>query len=185
MRGYLDQPAILLLANVTNTDLQSAKWNIALLRRLLLRGVEWQASNWTLPPKKPHIDAKLHFMTDGRAISYAKSVMRIVEHSAMRLIVGEAPAGTNGNINQFRVSGGAGSVLTGVRAMNQDDFKHQGVGVQPTVHTQPTSEGIAKGKDQVLDKALHLPHQLVAKSAATNDIIASKVTKEINEETNK
>jgi C-terminal processing protease CtpA/Prc len=57
-------------------------------------------------PEKPYFSARRVFLTDGRAISYAETVMGIVERYKLGAIVGGPTAGTNGNVNPFRLPGG-------------------------------------------------------------------------------
>ena len=67
-------------------------------------GWNWHESAWDLPPNNQQLTAKIAFLTDGRAISYAESIMGIVEHYKMGEIVGSTTAGTNGNVNPFSPS---------------------------------------------------------------------------------
>ena len=52
-----------------------------------------------MPPIAPRLKAKMAFITDGRAISYAESYLAIIEAYKLAEIVGETTAGTNGNVN--------------------------------------------------------------------------------------
>jgi C-terminal processing protease CtpA/Prc len=111
-------------------------------------------------PHKPHIAAKLVFITDGRAISYAESCMGIVEHYQLGAIVGEATAGTNGNVNPFTLPGGYRISWTGMKVLKHDGARHHGVGIRPTVPLQRTVAGIRQGRDEFLERAVELlkPH---------------------------
>ena len=53
---------------------------------------------WNVQPKAPAIAARRVFLTDGRAISYAESVMGFVADRKLGTILGAPTAGTNGNV---------------------------------------------------------------------------------------
>ena len=117
-------------------------------------GWSWSESAWDLPPNKPRLSAEVAFLTDGRAISYAESILGIVEHYKMGEIVGGTTVGTNGNVNPFTLPGGHRVVWTGMRVLKHDGSQHHGVGIKPTIPVEPTPAGIAAGRDEVLDKTV-------------------------------
>jgi C-terminal processing protease CtpA/Prc len=94
------------------------------------------------------------FLTDGRAISYAESCMGIVEHYKIGEIVGEATAGTNGNVNPLRLPGGYSFTWTGMKVLKHDGSQHHGVGIAPTIPVMRTRAGVASGVDEVLERGL-------------------------------
>ena len=77
-------------------------------------------SGWPVAPQKPYFTAKRAFLTDGRAISYAETVMGIVENFKLGEIVGEPTAGTNGNVNPFKLPGGYTISWTGMKVLKHD-----------------------------------------------------------------
>ena len=105
---------------------------------------------------EPHLKAKIAFLTDGRAISYAESIMGIVENYRFGEIIGSTTAGTNGNVNPFRLPGGYVVSWTGMKVLKHDGSTHHGVGIAPTVPVTPTDKGIATGRDEVLEKAVEV-----------------------------
>jgi hypothetical protein len=112
------------------------------------------AGRWTLPPLTPHIGGRVAFLTDGRAISYAESVLGIVEAHGLGEIVGSPTAGANGNINRFVLPGGFPLLFTGMRVRKHDGSPHHLVGILPTVPAGRTLEGVRAGRDEVLEAAL-------------------------------
>jgi C-terminal processing protease CtpA/Prc len=109
---------------------------------------------WWAGPVKPYFTAKRVFLTDGRAISYAETVMLLVEHYKLAEIVGEATAGTDGAVNPFLLPGGFKVTWTGQRVLKQDGSPLFGVGVIPTIPVALTQKGIAAGRDEVLESAI-------------------------------
>ena len=116
----------------------------------------FQKHSWKLKPGKPHLRAKMIFLTDGRAISYAESYMSFIEHYGLATIVGQPTAGTNGNINPFSLPGGYRITWTGMKVLKHDGSPLHGVGIKPHVYVTRTIRGIQEGRDEFLEKALEL-----------------------------
>ena len=68
---------------------------------------------WDLKPASPHFSGRIAFMTDGRAISYAESVIGYVADRKLGTIVGGTTAGTNGNVVRFVLPGEFAVTFTG------------------------------------------------------------------------
>jgi C-terminal processing protease CtpA/Prc len=156
MRGYPAQPGIQALAHLTDNAIRSARWNIpqpTMPDRLEFPFVE---SGWPVPPEKPYFSARRVFLTDGRAISYAETVMGIVEAFKLGDIVGGPTAGTNGNVNPFKLPGGHTISWTGMKVLKHDGSQHHGIGILPTVPASRTRQGAAENKDEVLLRGLEV-----------------------------
>lgn len=111
---------------------------------------------WGMKPKKPHLGAKIIFITDGRAISYAESYMGYIEAYKLATIVGQPTAGTNGNVNPFDLPGSYSISWTGMKVVKHDGSQHHAVGVIPDVLVNKTIKGVAEGRDEYLEKAIEL-----------------------------
>jgi len=107
-------------------------------------------------PAQPRLTAHIAFLTDGRAISYAESCLGIIEHYKLGAIVGGPTAGTNGNVNPFKVPGGYQVVWTGMKVLKHDGSRHHGVGIAPTVPVSRSIGGVAAGRDEILEKAIEV-----------------------------
>jgi C-terminal processing protease CtpA/Prc len=155
LRGY---PKMLeYLVFLKDQHLQSPIWQIPIVTKPDRLGTEYETSGrWDLPPMEPRLKGRIIFMTDGRAVSFAESVMGIVEAYRLGDIVGETTAGTNGDINPFVVPGGYTLWWTGLRVLRHDGTRHHGVGIRPTHPVSRSIKGISEGRDEVLDKALEL-----------------------------
>jgi C-terminal processing protease CtpA/Prc len=166
VRGYPADAAMKLLVHLHDGRTASARWNVPVVTLPDREGWSWHESAWDLPPDKRQLTAKIAFLTDGRAISYAESILGIVEHYKLGEIVGGATAGTNGNVNPFDLPGGYRVSWTGMKVLKHDGSQHHGVGIRPTVPVEPTPAGIAAGRDEVLEKAVQvLEKQLAADGA--------------------
>lgn len=118
--------------------------------------VGYQNHGWSMKPEKPHLSAKVIFLVDGRAISYAESYMGFIEHYKLATIVGQPTAGTNGNVNPFTLPGGYYISWTGMKVQKHDGSQHHGVGIRPHVYVERTIKGVREGRDEFLEKALEI-----------------------------
>jgi hypothetical protein len=114
----------------------------------------WETSNDELPVLQPHLRGRVAFLTGPGAISYAETVMAIVQQYHLGEIVGSATAGTNGNVAEISEPTGCRTTFTGIRATNPDGSRFHLVGIQPTIPASRTIAGIRADRDEVLEKAL-------------------------------
>jgi C-terminal processing protease CtpA/Prc len=114
----------------------------------------YHESGWDVTPERPYFGARRVFLTDGRAISYAKTVMGIVEHYKLGEIVGGPTVGINGNVNPFKLPNGYVVAWTGMKVLKRDGSQHHGIGILPTVPASRTRKGVAEGKDEILLRGL-------------------------------
>ncbi len=121
--------------------------------------ISYRNTSWGLPAREPHIQGRVVFLTDGRAISYAESFLSFIEHYRLADIVGQPTAGANGNINPFVLPGGYRLIYTGMRVVKHDGSQHHTIGIQPTVFMERTIQGVREGRDEFIQKALEIIHQ--------------------------
>jgi C-terminal processing protease CtpA/Prc len=157
LRGYPDGlNPFAFFSHLIREPANSARWNVPVVTRPDHVGWGWRTSRWELRPAAPYLAAPRVFITDGRAISYAESVMGIVEAYRLGEIVGETTAGTNGNVNPFTLPGGYGVSWTGMQVLKHDGSRHHGVGIHPTVPAHRTRAGVAAGRDELLERAVEV-----------------------------
>jgi C-terminal processing protease CtpA/Prc len=146
------------LSHLSAAPLQSPIWQIPIVTRPDRLGVaEYDISGrWHLPPESPRLAGRIIFLIEGRAISFAESVMGTIEAYKLADIVGEPTAGTNGNVAAFHVPGGFTLYWTGMRVLKHDGSRHHGVGILPTHPVQRTIKGVSERRDEILEKGLEL-----------------------------
>jgi C-terminal processing protease CtpA/Prc len=159
LRGYPGSLSTIVIAHLTDRPVSSARWNVPVVTRPDRQGWEWETSSWSVQPQEPRFKAKVAFVTDGRAISYAETYMGIVENYHLAEIVGGPTAGTNGNVNPFVLPGGYRLTWTGMKVLKHDGSQHHGVGIQPTVPASRTLKGVAAGRDELLERAIEVVSQ--------------------------
>jgi C-terminal processing protease CtpA/Prc len=156
LRGYPRRISTIVLAHLIDSTITCARWNIPLVRRPDRHDMAFEFSNWTVPPGSPRIGARVAFLIDGRAVSYAETYLGMVEHYRLAELVGEPTAGTNGNITTQHLPGGYVVAFTGMKVLKHDQSRHHGVGILPTVPISPTLAGVAAGRDEQLEKAIEV-----------------------------
>lgn len=156
LRGYPSDAGSAVLPYLSDTNIKSAQWRVPIIARPNYQRVRFKVNNWNLPPRQPRLTRNVAFLTDGRAISYAESCMGIVEAYKLGEIVGSATAGSNGNITTAQLPCGYSVTWTGMQVLKHDGSRHHGVGISPTVPVAPTKEGLAAGRDEVLEKAVEV-----------------------------
>ncbi|MCP4657981.1 MAG: hypothetical protein GY856_21440, partial [bacterium] len=155
LRGY-PMLSPIVIAHLIDEPVSSARWNVPVVTRPDREGMTFDFSNWWVMPEAPRLTAKVAFLTDGRAISYAETYLGIIEHYRLAEIVGTATAGTNGNVNPLTLPGGYRVSWTGMQVLKHDGSRHHGVGIQPTIPVSRTRRGVAEGRDEVLERALEV-----------------------------
>lgn len=157
LRGYPGEAGYTLMGHLAERQITSAQWNVPLIT---MPDGEFDGfdtgGRWQVPPAEPHLGQPIVFLTYGGAISYAESVMGIVEAYKFGTIVGERTAGTNGNVNVISLPGGYSISFTGMKVLKHDGSPHHGVGIAPDVPVSPTAAGIAAGRDEVLEKGVEV-----------------------------
>jgi C-terminal processing protease CtpA/Prc len=157
LRGYPNGNHAV-LQHLTDRNLESARWNVPqVVYPDRERIVGWNTSGrWDLPPLEPRFRGRTVFLTGPGAISYAESVMGIVEHYRLADIVGRPTAGTNGNVNIFHLPGGYRVSFTGMKVLKHDGSQHHLVGILPTVPVRRTIQAVRDGRDGDVEAALEL-----------------------------
>jgi hypothetical protein len=159
LRGYPKDTRLLISHLLKEKDRSDAWMRIPLVIYPDYEKVTYENLGWRMEPARPHQQAKIVFITDGRAISYAESYMSFIEHYKLATIVGEPTAGTNGNINYFTLPGGYRIVWTGMRVVKHDGSQHHGVGILPDVRVKRTIKGVREGRDEFLEKAVQIARE--------------------------
>jgi hypothetical protein len=155
VRGYPTDAGIVILRHLIEVP-ESDRWmHVPRIAGPFGQLEGWQSVGWNLQPATPHLSARRVFLTDGRAISYAESVMGYVKDRKLATIIGSATAGTNGNIVNFATPGGFAITFTGMRVTGHDGrAQHHLVGIAPDIRLDPTLAGVRAGRDELLERAL-------------------------------
>jgi hypothetical protein len=112
---------------------------------------------WNLVPAAPRIEGKVMVLTDGRAISYAESILGYFADLHLATIVGSPSAGTNGDVQNFYTPSGYRISFTSMRVTHHDGVTPFHLhGVTPDTVASPTLQDVRAGRDVVLERAMKL-----------------------------
>ena len=155
LRGYPKvNPGV--LGHLIDEPVTCAQWLIPTQTLPDRKDMQFAFSNWPIPPVPPRLKQPVAFITDGRAISYAETLLGIVEHYRLADIVGAPTAGANGNINPFVLPGGYRITWTGMKVLKHDGSQHHLVGIAPTIPVKRTLKGVREGRDELLERAIEV-----------------------------
>ncbi|WP_265562280.1 S41 family peptidase [Sphingomicrobium arenosum] len=160
MRGYPAGTAWVVAPRLASEATDEAV--AALFRRPMYKGPGAPLSHWSafeqrVPPRgdAPRYDGKVVVITNARAISQAEhTIMFIKAARPEAVVVGSPTNGANGDVSKIRLPGGLVVRFTAHDVRHPDGRQLQRVGIQPDVLVYPTAEGIAAGRDELLERAL-------------------------------
>jgi C-terminal processing protease CtpA/Prc len=84
---------------------------------------------------------------------YHAMALRTAPHAT---VVGSTTAGADGNVSAIVLPGNINTRITGIGIYYPDGRETQRVGIVPDVEAKPTIQGLATGRDEVLEKAVQL-----------------------------
>jgi Periplasmic protease len=91
---------------------------------------------------------------DGRAVSYAESLIGYFAGQKTGRILGERSAGANGNIDIAKLPAGLDYIFTGMETTRHDGTVFHREGFAPDEEIAPTIPGLAAGRDEILERAV-------------------------------
>ncbi len=153
LRGETDVSTVL-LSHLTDRTAMSSNWQVPIVMLPNHRNVKWLTTFWTIDAKPPRLRGKIVFLTDGRATGYSETLLGMIENYRWAEIVGEPSGADNGSLNWSDLPGGWRVTWTGQRVLKHDGSPFHGVGVKPTVSTRRTLQGLAAGRDEVVERAI-------------------------------
>lgn len=71
-------------------------------------------------------------------------------------VIGSTTAGADGNVSRFYLPGGISTMISGIGVYYPDGKETQRIGIIPDIEVKPTLQGIKKGKDELIDKAIKI-----------------------------
>ncbi|WP_345050827.1 S41 family peptidase [Hymenobacter glaciei] len=109
-----------------------------------------------LPPNtgQPVYRGKTVMLVDERTQSQAEHSGLFFEAANGTEFIGSPTAGANGDVTSFAIPGGIRLSFSGHDVRHADGRQLQQVGLQPKILVRPTIQGIRRGQDEVLARAL-------------------------------
>jgi len=155
-RGYVAFEKRNILGYLVDQPIQTPIWHFPEVIYPNREKIHYKDNFGKVWPKTPKIKGKAVFLVHGYTISASETFIGMVEHYRLGEIIGQRTAGTNGNINAFRLPGKYTVFWTGLRVLKQDHSQHHLIGIAPTVPVKRTLKGVKQGKDEFLEKAIEI-----------------------------
>ncbi|MBD2314140.1 hypothetical protein H6G20_20945 [Desertifilum sp. FACHB-1129] len=156
LRGY-PRSAARAIQHLIQESVESAQWLVPILYKPDRKDMSFEElKRWQLPPRSPYLKANRVFLVDGRAMSQTETWLGIIDRYKLGDIVGSTTAGTNGNMNGFRLPSGITILWTGMKVYKHDGSQHHLVGFQPTVAVSRTIQGVRDRKDELVERAIEV-----------------------------
>lgn len=93
-------------------------------------------------------------LQDERAQSASEFTIMGLQATGRTIVFGSQTAGADGNITHVYLPGDIRATFSGIGVFYPDGRPTQRLGIVPDVHVSPTIEGLAAGRDEVLEAAL-------------------------------
>lgn len=99
---------------------------------------------------------KLVVLVNEKSQSQAEFTAMAFRAAKNTTIIGSTTAGADGDVSRIPLPGGLSTMISGIGIYYPDGIETQRKGIVPDVIVKPTIEGIKKGKDEVLEKAIEI-----------------------------
>ena len=109
-----------------------------------------------IKPGPVHYSGRVAILVDETSQSQAEYTAMALRAMPKAIVVGSTTAGADGNISLIPLPGQLSTLISGLGVFYPDHRPTQRVGIVPDVVARPTIQGIAAGRDEVLETAVHL-----------------------------
>ena len=109
-----------------------------------------------IEPGPVHYAGKVVILVDETSQSQAEYTAMALRAMPGAVVVGSTTAGADGNVSSIPLPGGLNTMISGLGVFYPDHRPTQRVGIVPDVVVRPTIEGIAAGRDEVLERAVRV-----------------------------
>ena len=108
-----------------------------------------------IEPGPVHYEGKVVVLVDETTQSQAEYTAMALRAMPNALVVGSTTAGADGNVSLIPLPGGARTMISGLGVFYPNHWPTQRVGIIPDITVRPTVQGVAAGRDEVLETAIH------------------------------
>src|SRR5690606_24832032 len=109
-----------------------------------------------IPPQGESYKGKLVVLINEVSQSQAEYTTMAFRAGDNTTIVGSTTAGADGNVSLIHLPGGLRTMISGIGIYYPDGRETQRIGIVPDVVVTPTIEGIKKGEDELLRRAVEV-----------------------------
>lgn len=101
-------------------------------------------------------NGKVVIIVNSETQSQAEFTAMALSGSSNVKVIGSTTAGADGDVSEIVLPGGIKTSISGVGIYYPDGTETQRVGIKIDIQIQPTINGIIKGKDELLEKAIEI-----------------------------
>jgi C-terminal processing protease CtpA/Prc len=112
-----------------------------------------------IPNQNKQYEVKLVVIVNEYSLSQAEYTAMAFRAAENTTILGSTTAGADGNVSRIQLPGGLMTMISGIGVYYPDGKETQRIGIVPDITLKPTINGIKKGQDEVLDKAIEIINQ--------------------------
>jgi hypothetical protein len=109
-----------------------------------------------IEPGPVHYKGRVAILVDETSQSQAEYTAMALRAMPNAVVVGSTTAGADGNVSAIPLPGDLGTMVSGLGVFYPDHKPTQRIGILPDVIVGPTVQGIAAGRDEVLEAAVRL-----------------------------
>ncbi|WP_057940153.1 S41 family peptidase [Algoriphagus resistens] len=114
----------------------------------------WKEGTKSFSSKQLQYKGKVVLLTNEKAISHAEFTIMCLQAGDNVTTIGSQTSGADGNVSDFKMVDGYRTGISGIGIFYPDGTETQRKGVKIDIEANPTIEGIAAGKDEILEKAI-------------------------------
>ncbi len=116
----------------------------------------WAGTHYAGNGSKPEFKGKVILLVNETTQSRAEFTAMMFQNSPNTITVGSQTAGADGNVSDIMFPDCTSAYITGLGIFYPDGTQTQRTGVKIDFEIKPTIDGIASGKDEVLEMALKI-----------------------------
>ncbi|WP_034921678.1 S41 family peptidase [Gillisia sp. CAL575] len=113
-------------------------------------------SNLEIPSQGKTYKGKLIVLVNELSQSQAEYTSMAFRAGDNTTIIGSTTAGADGNVSTIVLPGGLRTMISGIGVNYPNGEETQRIGIVPDIVVKPTIDGIRKGKDELLEKAIEV-----------------------------
>ena len=123
----------------------------------------WQGESTCGEENPDYFKGKVLLLVNENTQSHAEFTCMCLQTAPDVVIIGSQTAGTDGEVSNFPLYAQLNTAMTGMGVFYPDGRETQRIGIVPDIYVKPTIAGIRSGKDDVLDKAMEVAKDELAR----------------------
>lgn len=119
-------------------------------------GAFYFANGQLIEPGPVHYGGRVVILVDETTQSQSEYTAMALRAMPNAVVVGSTTAGADGDVSSIPLPGNLNTIISGLGVFYPDHRPTQRIGIVPDIIARPTIQGIAAGRDEVLETAMHI-----------------------------